>query len=132
MCSSRIGIPAIVDRLCEVNLYFQLMAAARPLGDDDIVLVESPYSALEVSVVIYPGIRPDVVAIPIGQGHQDYGRFAQAVTGSNPLGLLAPVTDPDADSLAWGATRVRLLPTGRKKKLARLESLDGQGRESIG
>src|SRR3990172_5611610 len=102
------------------------------VGDDDIVLVESPYSALEVSVVIYPGIRPDVVAIPIGQGHQDYGRFAQAVTGNNPLGLLAPVTDPDADSLAWGATRVRLLPTGRKKKLARLESLDGQGRESIG
>ncbi|UCH60168.1 MAG: molybdopterin-dependent oxidoreductase [Anaerolineales bacterium] len=107
---------------------------AEELGveDDDIVLVESPYGTLEVSVFVYPGIRPDVVAIPIGQGHQDYGRFAQAVTGSNPLALLAPITDPDTESLAWGATRVRLSPTGRKKKLARLESIDGQGRESIG
>lgn len=101
------------------------------VGDNDIVLVESPYGTLEASVVIYPGIRPDVVAIPIGQGHQDYGRFAQAATGSNPLELIAPITDPDTNSLAWGATRVRLSPTGRKKKLARLESLDGAGRESI-
>ncbi|HSF82115.1 MAG TPA: molybdopterin-dependent oxidoreductase [Anaerolineales bacterium] len=102
------------------------------VGDNDIVMIESPYGTLEASVVIYPGIRPDVVAIPVGQGHQDYGRFAQAVSGSNPLKLLAPMTDPDTNSLAWGATRVRLKPTGRKKKLARMESLDGQGRESIG
>jgi len=101
------------------------------VGDNDIVQVESPYGRLEVSIVVYPGIRPDVVAIPVGQGHQDYGRFAQAIPGGNPLGLVAPVTDPDTGALAWGATRVRLIPTGRKKKLARLESLDGEGRESI-
>jgi anaerobic selenocysteine-containing dehydrogenase len=101
------------------------------VSDNDIVQVESPYGSLDFPVVVYPGIRPDVVAIPVGQGHQDYGRFAQAIAGSNPLGLVAPVTDPDTGALAWGATRVRLIPTGRKKKLARLESLDGEGRESI-
>jgi anaerobic selenocysteine-containing dehydrogenase len=102
------------------------------VGDDDVVLVESPHGALEASVVVYPGIRPDVVAIPIGQGHHDYTRFSQAVNGSNPMVLLAPVTDPDSGSLAWGATRVRIKPTGKKQILARLESLDGKGRESLG
>ncbi len=106
---------------------------ARSLGlsNNDIVQVESPYGVLEAPVVIYPGIRPDMVAIPVGQGHQDYGRFAQAVSGSNPMVLVAPVTDPDTGALAWGATRVRLKPTGKKKTLARLESLDGNGRESL-
>ena len=107
-------------------------ASALGLSDDDLVQVESPYGSLEAAVVIYPGIRPDVVAIPVGQGHADYGRFAQAVSGSNPLALVAPVTDADTGALAWGATRVRLKPTGRKKSLARLESLDGKGRESLG
>ena len=107
-------------------------AIALGISDNDVVLVESPHGSLEAAVVIYPGIRPDVVAIPVGQGHSDYGRFAQAVSGSNPLALVAPVTDPDTGALAWGATRVRLKPTGRKKTLARLESLDGKGRESLG
>lgn len=107
-------------------------ASTLGISDNDVVKVESPHGSLEAPVVIYPGIRPDVVAIPVGQGHQDYGRFAQAVSGHNPLALVAPVTDPETGGLAWGATRVRLKPTGKKKMLARLESLDGQGRESLG
>jgi anaerobic selenocysteine-containing dehydrogenase len=107
-------------------------ASTLGISDNDVVQVESPYGILEAPVVIYPGIRPDVVAIPVGQGHQDYGRFAQAGSGSNPLALVAPVTDQGTGALAWGATRVRLRPTGRKKTLARLESLDGKGRESLG
>ncbi len=107
---------------------------ARSLGvsDNDVVRVISPYGELEAPVVVYPGIRPDVVAIPVGQGHRDYGRFAQAASGSNPLVLVAPVTDPETGALAWGATRVRLEATGRKQALARLESLEGAGRETLG
>ena len=106
---------------------------ARLVGveDNDVIRVESPYGVLDAPVVVYPGIRPDVVAIPIGQGHKDYGRFAQSTSGSNPLALVAPVMDPDTGALAWGATRVRLMKTGRKRPLARLESLDGKGRESL-
>lgn len=102
------------------------------VGDNDIVRVESPYGELEAPVVVYPGIRPDMVAIPIGQGHKDYGRFAQVASGSNPMALVSPLTDADTGALAWGTTRVRLVPTGRKHILARLESLDGKGRESLG
>jgi len=102
------------------------------VGDNDVVRVVSPYGELEAPVVVYPGIRPDVVAIPVGQGHRDYGRFAQAASGSNPLALVAPVTDPETGALAWGATRVRLEATGRTQQLARLESLEGAGRETLG
>jgi len=107
---------------------------ARKLGvsDNDIVSIESPVGSLEAQVVVYPGIRPDVVAMPVGQGHMDYGRFAQAASKCNPLELVVPVTDNETGTLAWGATKVRLKATGRKQKLARLESLDGRGRESLG
>jgi anaerobic selenocysteine-containing dehydrogenase len=99
--------------------------------DNDVVRVISPHGELEAPVVVYPGIRPDVVGIPVGQGHFDYGRFA-ARRGSNPLALVSPITDPDSGALAWGATRVRVEPTRRKKQLARLENLDGAGRETLG
>jgi len=105
-------------------------AAGLGVLDDDIVRVISPYGELEAPVVVYPGLRPDVVAIPIGQGHTDYGRFAER-RGANPVALLAPATDPEIGSLAWGATRVRLESTGRRRQLARLESLDGAGREHL-
>jgi anaerobic selenocysteine-containing dehydrogenase len=105
-------------------------AAGLGVLDDDIVRVISPYGELEAPVVVYPGLRPDVVAIPIGQGHTDYGRFAEG-RGANPVVMLAPATDPETGSLAWGATRVRLERTGRRRQLARLESLDGAGREHL-
>ncbi len=100
------------------------------VSDDDLVRVISPHGELEAPVVIYPAIRPDVVAIPVGQGHNHFGRFAEQ-RGSNPIALVASITDPETGSLAWGATRVRIEPTGRKKIPARLESLAGEGRESI-
>lgn len=100
------------------------------VGDNDIVRVSSAFGSLEAPVIVYPGLRPDVIAIPVGQGHTDYGRFAHQ-RGSNPVALLAPLTDPDTGALAWGATRVRVEPTGRHKELARVESLEGAGRETL-
>jgi anaerobic selenocysteine-containing dehydrogenase len=100
------------------------------VGDNDVVRLVSPYGELEAPVVVYPGIRPDVIAIPVGWGHRDFGRFASQ-RGSNPISIVAPVTDPDSGAFAWGATRVRVEPTGKIQELARLESLDGKGRESL-
>jgi anaerobic selenocysteine-containing dehydrogenase len=98
--------------------------------DNDVVRILSPYVEIEAIVVVFPGIRPDVVAIPIGQGHTEFGRYAKG-RGVNPMDLLAPASDQQTGALAWGATRVRVIPTGRKYTLARLESLDGEGRETI-
>jgi menaquinone reductase, molybdopterin-binding-like subunit len=93
-------------------------AAELRLSEGDVVEVESVEGRIAVPVYVYPAIRPDVVAMPIGQGHAGYGRYA-AGRGVNPIRILAPETDASTGSLAWSATRVRLIPTGRRVSLVR-------------
>ena len=57
------------------------------LQNDDVVKVTSPFGELEASVYRYPAIRPDTIAIPFGQGHTAYGRYAQN-RGANLAALL--------------------------------------------
>jgi anaerobic selenocysteine-containing dehydrogenase len=90
------------------------------LVDDDVVKVISPVGEIEAVVYLYPAIRPDTIAIPFGQGHTAYGRYAQG-RGANPGDLLSLIFN-GADDLAYGATKVRLEKTGRKLPLSRLES----------
>jgi anaerobic selenocysteine-containing dehydrogenase len=100
------------------------------LSDNDLVRVTSPTAEMDLPVVIYPAIRPDVVAIPTGQGHTDYGRFA-GDRGVNVMHLISPTPESVEPSLNWSGTRVRLKPLNVRKEIARLENLDGEGRESI-
>ncbi|HIC88979.1 MAG TPA: hypothetical protein EYP04_06215 [Anaerolineae bacterium] len=69
------------------------------LEDNDVVKVISPYDEIEAVVYTHPGIRPDVAAVPVGQGHERYGRYAQN-RGANPVRLLAPAVDEDIGALA--------------------------------
>jgi anaerobic selenocysteine-containing dehydrogenase len=74
----------------------------------DLVEVTSPQGSLRVPAVIYPGIRPDMVAMPMGQGHRDGGRYAKG-RGANALHLLALADNNGKDvQPAWNATRVRV------------------------
>jgi len=91
--------------------------------DDDIVRVTSPAGSVEAVVYIYPAIRPDTVAIPVGQGHTALGRYAKN-RGCNPLQLLDVQRDA-AGNLAFAATRVKIEPTGKKHQLARMEDRVG-------
>lgn len=99
-------------------------AARVGVTNDEIVKVSSPAGEIEAVVYIYLGIRPDVIAIPVGQGHSELGRYARG-RGSNPVDLLVPAADEQTGTLAWGATRVQITPTGRRRPLARLESIVG-------
>ena len=105
-------------------------ARSLDIRDNDMVRVTSAYGSLQAAVVVYPGIQPDTVAIPIGQGHSDYGRFA-AKRGANVMDLLTPSPEDQDGKFTFGATRVRIEKMGQMKPLARLEDLDGEGRESI-
>jgi len=80
-------------------------AASLGIQHGDLVEVESGAGSIQVPVVIYPAIRPDVVAVPMGQGHQGMGRYADS-RGVNPLDLLAGIRDEVRHLPAWGATRV--------------------------
>ena len=93
------------------------------LKDDDVVLITSPFGALEAVVYRYPAIREDTVAIPFGQGHSAYGRYARE-RGANPVHLLGLKIN-GSDDLAFGATMVTIQKTGRQHPIARLESRIG-------
>jgi len=52
-------------------------AARWRLTNGDIVLLTSAHGAVRAPVWLTPGVRPDVLAVPTGQGHTAYGRYAQ-------------------------------------------------------
>jgi anaerobic selenocysteine-containing dehydrogenase len=105
-------------------------AAAYGIREHELVRVASPAGELVLPAVIYPGIRPDVVAIPLGRGQTAGGRFA-ADRGATPVDLLVAAPTSHFEKLLWNSTMVQLEATGRMGQLARLESLEGEGRESI-
>ena len=77
------------------------------LASGDMVEVTSSQGSVRAPVVITPGIAPDVVAMPVGQGHETFTRYSSG-RGSNPLAILAPLSEPETGALAWAATRVKL------------------------
>lgn len=81
------------------------------ITNGDLVEVTSPAGVLRAPVVISPGIAPDVVAMPVGQGHDEYTRYARG-RGVNPVRILADTTVAGTGGLAWAATRVRVSRTG--------------------
>ncbi|NND60910.1 MAG: hypothetical protein HKN49_11650, partial [Gammaproteobacteria bacterium] len=89
------------------------------LRDGDVVTISSSAGAIDAPVVTSPAIHPDVVAMPIGQGHATYGRYASN-RGVNPLSIVDDQRDRDCGALAWAATHVQLTPTGRRMKLIRM------------
>lgn len=93
------------------------------LQNDDVVRITSEAGELEASVYLYPAIRPDTIAIPFGQGHTAYGRYAQG-RGVNPADLLG-LNYNEAGDLAFAGMKVRIDKTGRQRFLSRLESRIG-------
>jgi anaerobic selenocysteine-containing dehydrogenase len=81
------------------------------IGHGDLVEIASPQGSVRAAAILSPGIAPDLVAMPVGQGHQNFTRFASG-RGVNPLSILAPLTETETGSLAWAATRVKLTRAG--------------------
>lgn len=98
---------------------------ARQLGvkNDDVVKITSPVGEVEAIVYEFPAIHPKVVAIPLGQGHTAFGRFAQG-RGIMVLDLVDKQQN-ETGNLAFMATRVKISPTGKTSWLARYESREG-------
>ncbi|MCH7738516.1 MAG: molybdopterin-dependent oxidoreductase [Chloroflexi bacterium] len=76
----------------------------------------------EIEVLAYPhfAVPPDVIGIPIGQGHENSGRWAEG-RGANVLSILVDKKDAVTGALAWAATKVRVIRTGLNHEIARAE-----------
>ncbi len=95
-------------------------ATARQLGltEGALVDIESLHGRIRAPVYVYPAIMTGVIAMPIGQGHDEYGRYAKN-RGANPIEILSPQMEQHTGALAWSATRVKIVATGRRVKLVK-------------
>jgi anaerobic selenocysteine-containing dehydrogenase len=78
----------------------------------DLLEVASAHGALRAPAVLSPGIAPDVVAMPVGQGHEAYGRYGSR-RGSNPMTILGPQVESRTEAWAWAGTRVSIRRVGQ-------------------
>ena len=117
---------AVWDSWIEIN---PTTAAAFGISHGDLVEVASSRGALRLPAVVYPGIRPDLVAIPLGQGHKGAGRYASD-RGVNPLDLLALVEGSEQQA-AWNATRVRVTRISAKGGLVTAGHPQGSYRSDL-
>jgi anaerobic selenocysteine-containing dehydrogenase/Fe-S-cluster-containing dehydrogenase component len=100
-------------------------AEEQGLRRGDLVRVASPHGEVEVPVYPYPGIRPDTVALSMGGGHENYGRYADG-KGVNPMTLLPAQVEEPSGALALLSVRVELEATGRARRMATIEGSDQQ------
>jgi anaerobic selenocysteine-containing dehydrogenase/Fe-S-cluster-containing dehydrogenase component len=95
------------------------VAAARlGVAQGDLLALTTPAGRVELPTYVYPGLRDDVVAVPLG--------------GPEPLALLAGDVDPASGALAFAGARVRVARVGRGTPLPLLEGSPYQeGRDIV-
>jgi menaquinone reductase, molybdopterin-binding-like subunit len=103
-------------------------AAKMNVAQGDIVEIASPVGAVRSPAFINPAIAPDIVAMPVGQGHATYTRYASG-RGQNPVEIIAPVAEATTGALAWAATRVKVTRVGDPDGKLILFSAAGELRE---
>jgi anaerobic selenocysteine-containing dehydrogenase len=103
-------------------------AANLNIAQGDIVEITSPVGSLRSPAFINPALAPDIAAMPVGQGHSTFTRYASG-RGQNPVEIIAPVAEASTGALAWAATRVKLTRVGDPDGKLILFSAGGQLRE---
>lgn len=108
---------------------------AHELGieNDDVVRVVSEAGEVQAYAYLYPAIRPDTVAMPFGQGHSAYGRYAEN-RGAHPADLFVARFN-EAGDLAFSGMKVKVEKVSsavRGVGLSRLESRMGVYGEAMG
>ena len=94
---------------------------ARKLGvaKDDVIEIKTEHGAIEAPVLVESTVRPGVIAVPLGQGHRAYGRYAKDV-GANAWAILAAgATYAAATARATGKTRTLVSPLGNSDMMGR-------------
>lgn len=102
----------------EINLK---KAEEMGIREGQIIKVASQYGTIEALAYPHPGVSPDVISVPIGQGHAAGGRYAEG-RGANVLSILAPSVVAGTGALAWAATRVTIEVTDRWVRLPKMEN----------
>jgi anaerobic selenocysteine-containing dehydrogenase len=84
---------------------------APDLQTGDTIEVTSPFGTITATARVEPRMVPGCVAIPMGGGHEAFGRWARG-RGANVLALVAPGAAPRSGADAVCTTRVRVARKG--------------------
>ena len=97
----------------------------------DLVEVSSAQGSVTLRVVLLKSMHVDAVAVPLGQGHEAYGRYAKGL-GVNPLQILDATTDNKTGELAMYSTRVTVKSVGPADSLSIVRMGTGSGDSQAG
>ena len=82
-------------------------ARENDIGDGDWVRLESSVGTLRAQARLVPSTSPDVVAVPFGQGHTSFGRYASGI-GANPHSIVRARYDRISGTPAVQSTGVTI------------------------
>ncbi len=102
----------------EVNMH---VAEDLDLREGDVIRVTSPRGSIEALAFPHPGVPPDAVSIPFGQGHTGGGRYAEN-RGANVFSILAPLEDSNSGAFAWAGTKVNIEKTDEWVRVPKFEN----------
>ncbi len=114
--------------------------AAKALGVEygDVLSVRTSAGEVQLPVVPRGGIRDDVIAIPIGQGHSvgiNASRTEDGIPGGtrgvNVISILPALTD-ETGGRAWLTTRADVRGTGAHRRIAKTEEFDNKRGRQLG
>ena len=108
------------------------------VGPGDVVTIQTTHGSIEVPVWPRGGIRDDVVAVAIGQGHT-VGTYASLANdgapgvarGARVISLLPALTD-ESGGRAWLAAMARVSPAGRYQRLPFTQGTDNKRGRMLG
>ncbi|HWE41091.1 MAG TPA: molybdopterin-dependent oxidoreductase [Gemmatimonadaceae bacterium] len=118
-------LPDPVSKICWQTWVEVHPLTANKLGvtNGDVVEVKTAGGSVKAPVYLFLGIRPDTIAIPLGQGHTEYGRYAKG-TGVNAAAILPLGTDGAGGRV--GVTKASLAKAGEEVALV---STEGSARQ---
>ncbi|MBN8548642.1 MAG: molybdopterin-dependent oxidoreductase [Deltaproteobacteria bacterium] len=118
---------AVWDSWAEVH---PKTASQFDLMDGDVVTIRNMNGEINVPVYLTEYVHPGVVAVPLGQGHQGFGRFAKTVGAGNVVDLLPQVNANSTGNVALLSTKVDLIRGRGRGNLVTTQGSDSQhGRE---
>ncbi len=97
----------------------------------DLITVGNDFGNMNLPVYVTPYVSPHIIAVPMGQGHSAYGRFAQQVGEGVPTTMLIAGDVPKGSgNVALVSTRVKIARARGRAKLVTVQGSDSQqGRE---
>lgn len=91
------------------------------MREGDVIKITSPRGSIEALAFPHPGVPPDTVSVPFGQGHSNQGRYAKD-RGANVFAILAPMEDSNSGAFAWAATKVNIEKTDEWVRVPKFEN----------